>query len=137
MADLHLVGNYSALFVAQRFDPGDGEVSTVQFRQRFLERGVDVILQRKSCRGRQDSGIDAVGLPVALFRDQLYLPWCGRASAFRLVVEPSARREQHEHQDEDHGYVVLPRAAFVRPEKRLRQDLSQASHVNLWARHRR
>jgi hypothetical protein len=37
-----------------------------------------------------------------------------------LLVEPLARRRQHENQDQNHRQIVLPRAALVGPEKRAR-----------------
>ena len=45
MVNLHLVGNYRALVIAHWFDPGDREIPAVEFGQRFLQRGVQVVLK--------------------------------------------------------------------------------------------
>ena len=52
------------------------------------------------------------------------------AAGFRKVAEPMPWRGQHEHENQDHRDVVLPRAALVRPEKRLRENPAEACHVS-------
>src|SRR5690242_3009903 len=137
MADFHLIGDHDALFVANSVDSRDGEVAAVQFRQRLLQSSVEIVLQRQFCRRRQDARVHAVGLAVSFLRQQLHLAGRGGAAALRLIMEPISGREQRENQDEDYGEVVLPRAALVRPKKRLREDLSQAGHVSPRVRRRR
>src|SRR5690348_10050607 len=61
MADLDLIGDDHALFVAQRFDPGNREVAVAQLRQRLLQRGMEIALQGK-LRRRQDASVHTVGL---------------------------------------------------------------------------
>src|ERR1700686_4554366 len=45
MVNFHLVGNYRALIIVQRFDAGDREIPIVQFGQRLLQSGVQVVLK--------------------------------------------------------------------------------------------
>src|SRR5882762_330872 len=135
--NFHLVGNHRALVITQWFDFGDREISAVQFRQRLLQRGVQVILKSELCRRGQDAGIHAIRQPVSLLRDNLDLPRCDRRSALRFVVEPVPWREKHEDQNQDDRDVILPRAALVRPEKRPGKNLAKACHINPQAPRRR
>src|SRR6266567_6946266 len=137
MVNLHLVGNYRALVIAHWFDPGDREIPVVEFGQRFLQRGVQVVLKCELCRRGQDAHVHSVDQPVSILGNKLALARCDRGSALRFVMEPAARRDQHEDQNEDDREVVLPSAALVGPEKRPRKNLAKACHVNPRALHRR
>src|SRR5215469_4275296 len=103
MPDLYLVSKYCALVVAQRLDFGNREVAVVQFGERLLQCGEEIVLQSELGWRREDARIHAIGLAVAFFGEELHLTWSSGPAAFGLVAEPVARRKQHEHQDEDHG----------------------------------
>ena len=129
MPDLHLISNHQALLVAHRLDPGNREAATAQLWQRLLQRCMEITLQSKF-RRRQDARVHSISLPVSVVRDELHLAGCGWPAGFRKVAEPMPWRGQHEHENQDHRDVVLPRAALVRPEKRLRENPAEACHVS-------
>ena len=137
MVNLYLVGNHRTLIIAQRFDIGDRKIPVMQFGQRFLQSGVQVVLKRELCRGGQDARVHAILRPVSFFGNKLNLSRRDRRSALRLIVKPVPRCKQHEDQNQDYGDVVLPCAALVGPEKRPGKDLTKACHVNPQAPRRR
>src|SRR6267154_2489308 len=130
MVNLYLVGNHRTLIIAQRFDIGDRKIPVVQFGQRFLQGGVQVVLKREPCRRSQDARVHAILRPVSLFGNELNLSRCDRRSALRFIVKPVPRCEQHEDQNQDYRAIVLPRAALVGPEKRPGKSLTKAWHFN-------
>src|SRR6266478_5598006 len=130
MVNLYLVGNHRTLIIAQRFDIGDRKITVVQFGQRFLQGGVQVVLKRELCWRRQDARIHTILRPVSFFGNKLNLSGCDRRSTLRLIVKPVPRCEQHEDQNQDYRDIVLPCAALVGPEKRPGEDLAKAWHFN-------
>src|SRR5690349_4695025 len=97
---------------------------------------MEIALQGK-LRRRQDASVHTVGLPAPVIREELYLASCGWSAGFRKIAEPVSWREEHKHENENHRDVVLPRAALVRPEKNLRENLPRACHISLRVRRRR
>ena len=137
MVNFHLVGNYRALVIAQGFDVGDREIPVVQFGQRLLQGGVQIVLKGELCRRGQDARIHAILQPVSLFRNKLDLSRCDRSPALRLIAEPVSWRKKYENQNQDDREVILPRAALVGPEKRPGENLAKACHINPQAPRRR
>jgi len=68
MANFHLVGEHSALVIAQWLDIGDREIPIVEFGQSFLQGGVQVVLKCEPGRGGQDARIPrdtSAGFPLS------------------------------------------------------------------------
>lgn len=129
MVNFHLVGDHRALLIAERFDFGDGEISTMEFGQRFLEGGMQIVLKRESCRRGKDAGIHAICDPVSVFGNKLDLARCDGRSALWFVMEPCSWGNERENQNENDGEVVLPGSSLVGPEKRAGQNLAKVRHV--------
>jgi len=118
MANLDLVSNDHAMFIANGLDLGAQEISIVQFGKRLLQRRVKVALQGEPRWRSENARVDPVGQPAAILGNQLNLPRRDGHPAGGFVIEPCPRREQHKDENQDDGKVVLPGAALVGPEKR-------------------
>ena len=98
---------------------------------------MQIILEGELGGRREDPSIYAIGLAIAILGEEQDLPRCRGDAAGWLVVEPVARREQGEQQDDRDGDIVLPGAAFIRPEKCAGKNFSKAGHANPLECHRR
>src|SRR5215813_5891643 len=118
LAQGHLVGRHSALFVANRFDVGDLKAAILQGRLRALQSAMQFVLQLRHLLGRgQNPRVHLVGLQVAGFGEQLDLSRSCRHDPRRLVAKPAGRGKQNEDHDGDYSEVVLPGASLVGPEE--------------------
>lgn len=78
---------------------------------------MQIVLQGEFSRWRENAGVYAIGLAITVLGEEQDLAGRRRNTAGGLIVEPVARREQRETQDDGDGDIVLPSAAFIRPEK--------------------
>jgi len=129
-ADFDAIGDGGALFVAFRFDFEDRKIAFLQVGQGVFQSVVQVILQGEFGGRGENASVNAIGLAIAILGEEQHLAWSGGNAAGGLVVEPMAGSEQSENQDDGNGDVVLPSAAFVRPEKCAGKNLSEAGHAN-------
>jgi len=137
VADLHLVRDNVAVFVADGFDAGNGETSIAQVGIRFLQGVVEIVLKLGGAFGRsQEAGVNAIGFVFSGLSQEFDLTGiCGRPD-LRLIVEPLGWRGENEKNDEDDGHIVLPATAFVGPEERAVENWAEVSHVSLPECHR-
>ena len=132
MADLDLVRDDVAVFVADGFDARNGETSIAQVGIRFLQGVVEFVLKLGGAFGRsQDAGVNPIGFVFSGLLQEFDLTGiCGHPD-LRLIVEPLGWRGENEENDEDDAHIVLPATAFVGPEERAVEDLPEVSHVSL------
>src|SRR6266851_5481825 len=130
-AESDLIGDDRPLRVPNRFHVGNFEAAVLQRRLRSLQRAVQFALQLRHLFGRrEDASVHFVNLPVTRLVEQFDLRGGSWYLARGLIVKPAARSEEYEDQNGDDGQVVLPRAAFVRPEKNSRKKLTRRCHFS-------
>jgi hypothetical protein len=120
--DFDVIGDDRALLVAHRIDFSDGKALVAELGKRFLHGVVEFVFEGWGLLGRRENaGVDPIGLISPFLVEKYDLPWrVGGEAHLRLVMEPSTRRGQNENQNEKDRRVVLPCAALVGPEERLR-----------------
>src|SRR5271155_6191831 len=80
---------------------------------------------------RERGGIEAVrvGLTGGVFRFELDFG-AERGSSLGLIVEPACRSDQHKQNNQNHGQIVRPTAALIRPENGADACSPYSAHVS-------
>src|SRR5437763_12711438 len=117
-ANLDLVSDDGAVFVAHGLDFCDGKAAIAEIGERALQRLMEFVLQGGGLfRRSKDASVDTILLAMAPVgeENELHLPGIDGQSDLGLITKPGTRREQDEDEDENHGDIVLPGAAFIGP----------------------
>jgi hypothetical protein len=97
VANLNLVGDDGAVFVAHGFDFAYGKAAISQIGKSSLEGLVQLVLQGgRLLRRSEDAGIDAILLAMAIVgeKEKLHLLLVDGHADLWLIAEPGVRREQ-------------------------------------------
>src|SRR5262249_35491531 len=104
----HLIGDYSAVFVALGLNVEDFEAAVLQIGQIFLQGPMELVLELRHLLGRrQNASVNAIGALRAGRREQFNLLSLKGLGSFRLVAQPGSRHEKDKDQDADDSEVVL------------------------------